>query len=157
VSPSYKDGIAAIREINQENSAARILVLISFAEDNRVLGAIKAGALGYLLKDSSPTELIEGIRAVYRGQASLSPTIALKLMHELRRPANLPLTEEPLSEREVEVLKLVAQGLSSQEIADKLVISERTVGAHISTILSKLHLANRPQGRYMRCGNGWSA
>jgi NarL family two-component system response regulator LiaR len=140
-----KDGIGAIREIKQENPAARILVLTSFAEDERVFAAIKAGALGYLLKDSSPTELIQAIGAVHRGESSLSPTIALKLVRELRRPAGLPLTEEPLTGREVEVLKLVAQGLSNQELADRLIISERTVAAHISTILSKLHLANRTQ------------
>jgi NarL family two-component system response regulator LiaR len=141
----HKDGIAAIREIKQENPKARILVLTSFAEDERVLAAIKAGALGYLLKDCSPMDLIQAIGAVYRGEPSLSPTIAIKLVRELHRPVDLPLTEEPLTGREMEVLKLVAQGLSNQEIADKLVISERTVGAHISTILAKLHLANRTQ------------
>ncbi|MBM3134478.1 MAG: response regulator transcription factor [Chloroflexi bacterium] len=139
------DGLGAIQEIKQENAAARILVLTGFAEDERVFAAIKAGALGYLLKESSPTELIQAIGAVSRGEAYLSPTITLKLVRELRRPAGLPLTEEPLTGREVEVLKLVAHGLSNQELADRLVISERTVGAHISTILSKLHLANRTQ------------
>jgi len=139
------DGLGAIQEIKQENAEARILVLTGFAEDERVFAAIKAGALGYLLKESSPTELIQAIGAVSRGEAYLSPTITLKLVRELRRPAGLPLTEEPLTGREVEVLKLVAHGLSNQELADRLVISERTVGAHISTILSKLHLANRTQ------------
>jgi NarL family two-component system response regulator LiaR len=100
---------------------------------------------GYLLKDSSPAELIQAIGAVYRGEPSLSPSIALKLVRELRRPSSLPLTEKPLPGREVEVLKLVAQGLSNQGIAERLLISERTVGVHISTILSKLHLANRTQ------------
>jgi len=140
-----KDGIAAIQEITQENPQARILVLTSFAEDERVFAAIKAGALGYLLKDSLPAELLQAISAVYRGELSLSPSIALKLVRELHRPADLPLTPKPLTGRESEVLKLVAQGLSNQEIAARLVVSERTVGAHISTILSKLHLANRTQ------------
>ncbi len=140
-----KDGIAAIQEITQENPQARILVLTSFAEDERVFAAIKAGALGYLLKDSLPAELLQAISAVYRGELSLSPSIALKLVRELHRPADLPPTPKPLTGREVEVLKLVAQGLSNQEIAARLVVSERTVGAHISTILSKLHLANRTQ------------
>jgi len=140
-----KDGIAAIREIKQENPNARILVLTSFAEDERVFPAIKAGALGYLLKDSSPQELLHAIRDVYQGRSSLHPTIALKLIRELSRPSDLPPTEEPLTEREVEVLRLVAQGLTNQEIAEKLVISERTVGTHVSNILQKLHLANRTQ------------
>ena len=140
-----QDGIEAIREIKQENPNARILVITSFAEDEKVFPAIKAGALGYLLKDSSPQELLHAIRDVYQGRSSLHPTIALKLIRELSRPSDLPPTEEPLTEREVEVLRLVAQGLTNQEIAKKLVISERTVGTHVSNILEKLHLANRTQ------------
>ncbi len=140
-----KDGLAVIRELKEQNLPARILVLTSFAEDEKVFAAIKIGALGYLLKDSSPQDLIQAIHTVYEGKSSLHPSIALKVIQELNRPSELPPTSQPLTEREVEVLTLVARGLSNQEIGQALVISERTVGVHISTILSKLHLANRTQ------------
>jgi NarL family two-component system response regulator LiaR len=138
-------GIEAIEIIKAENSGVGILVLTSFAEDDKVYSAIKAGALGYRLKDASPQELLAAIREVYRGEPSMDPAIAQKLMRELQRSSDLPPTEEPLTEREVEVLKLVAQGKPNQEIAETLVISERTVRTHVSNILSKLHLANRTQ------------
>lgn len=138
-------GIQAIGEIARENPDARILVLTSFAEDDRVFSAIKAGALGYLLKDSLPEELLRVIREVSRGELSLHPTIARKLMRELKRPPDLPPVENPLTEREVEVLQLIAKGLTNQEIAERLTISERTVRTHVSNILGKLHLANRTQ------------
>lgn len=141
-----KTGVEAIAEIKSANPDARILVLTSFSEDETVFSAIKAGALGYLLKDSSPQELIAAIRSVHEGRSSLHPDIAFKVIQELKKPpTNLPPTEEPLTEREVDVLRLVARGLSNQEIADLLVVSERTVRAHISNILGKLHLANRTQ------------
>jgi NarL family two-component system response regulator LiaR len=144
----HKDGLQAIQEIVGERPEARILVLTSFAEDEKVFAAVKGGALGYLMKDSSPGELMQAIRDVHRGEPSMDPAIAQKLMRELQKAARapeLPLTEEPLTEREVEVLKWVAQGLSNQEIADRLVVSERTVRSHVSNILEKLHLANRTQ------------
>jgi NarL family two-component system response regulator LiaR len=141
-----KTGVEAITLIKAANPGARILVLTSFSEDETVFAAIRAGALGYLLKDSSPGELIQAIRNVHQGRSFLHPDIALRVIQELSRPpANRPLTEEPLTEREVEVLKLVARGLSNQSIAEFLVVSERTVRTHISNILGKLHLANRTQ------------
>jgi len=139
------DGIEAIRHIVARQPEARILVLNSFTSDGKVFPAIKAGALGYLLKDSSPQALMRAIHDVYEGRLSLHPDIAMKLVEELNRPSDAPPTEDPLTEREVEVLKLVAKGLSNQEIAARLVVSERTVGAHVSNILGKLHLANRTQ------------
>ena len=141
-----QSGLQAIQQLKQENNAARILVLSSFAEDEQIFPAIKSGALGYLLKDSSPRQLIRAIRDVHSGQSSLHPTIARKLIGELStEPVAQPTAEELLTEREIHVLKLVAQGYSNQEISDKLSVSDRTVGKHVSNILEKLHLANRTQ------------
>jgi NarL family two-component system response regulator LiaR len=140
-----QDGLQAISDIRQENPQARILVLTSFADDDMVFPAIKRGALGYLLKDSSPQELLQAIRAVAAGESSLHPAIARKVLREISEPPQLPRTAEPLSQREVQVLQLVTQGLCNEEIAASLHISERTVRTHVSSILSKLHLANRTQ------------
>lgn len=151
-----KNGIEATREIKQENPDARILIITSFAEDENVFQAIKAGALGYLLKDSSPQELMQAIDDVCHGRMSLHPNIALKLIEELNKPTEKQTTADPLTEREVQVLKLVAKGHSNQEIADKLVVSERTVGAHVSNILGKLHLANRTQAALYALREGFT-
>jgi NarL family two-component system response regulator LiaR len=138
-------GLEAIIRIKSENQTVRILVLTSFTEDNKVFPAIKAGASGYILKDSSPTGILDAIRAVHRGESTLHPIIAAKLIRELNKPSELPPTPNPLTERELEVLLLIAQGNSNQEIAEKMYISENTVGSHMRNILSKLHLANRTQ------------
>jgi NarL family two-component system response regulator LiaR len=139
------DGVAALGAIKRDEPDARVLVLTSFAEDEQVFAAIKMGALGYLLKDSSPQELLQAIREVARGESSLHPTIARKVLRELSRPRELPPTPDPLTARELEVLRLVAQGFSNQEIAERLALSERTARTHVSQILAKLHLANRTQ------------
>jgi len=141
-----QDGLAVIKQLKDENNPARIIVLSSFSEDDQIFPAIKMGASGYLLKDSSPEELIRAVRDVHQGQSSLHPTIARKLISELREPENQQAsTDNLLTDREVVVLKLVAQGYSNLEIAKKLNISNRTVGKHVSNILEKLHLANRTQ------------
>ena len=139
------DGIAAIHQILAGQPAARILVLTSFAADDKVFPAIRAGALGYTLKDFGPAELVRAIHRVYRGESSLHPAIARRVLQELAHPPQRPPTSEPLSEREVEVLRLVAHGESNQEIAAALRIGEGTVRVHVSNILSKLHLASRTQ------------
>jgi NarL family two-component system response regulator LiaR len=140
-----KDGLEVIQEVKQANPAGRILVLTSFSDDERVFSAIKAGADGYLLKNTPPKMLLHAVREVYQGETSLSPSVAAKLIRELQNPPALPLTEEPLTERELDVLRLVAKGFSNQEISGQLFISEGTTRLHVSNILGKLHLANRTQ------------
>jgi NarL family two-component system response regulator LiaR len=137
------DGIEAIRRIRDLQPEARILVLTTFAGEDMVFPAIKAGAQGYHLKDSSPHELVRAIRQVYRGESSLHPVIARKVLEELSHPSEEPPTPDPLTQREMQVLRLVAQGLDNKEIAARLVISEGTARTHVSNILGKLHLVNR--------------
>lgn len=151
------DGIEATRRITSRRPDARILVLTSFAADNKVFPAIKAGAFGYLLKDSSPEELIRAIHQVYRGEPALHPTIARKLLQEIAQPADLPPAPEALTARELVVLRHIAQGMSNQEIADALTVSEPTVRAHVSHILGKLHLASRTQAALYAVREGLSA
>ena len=139
------NGIAAIQEIIKLMPDARILVMTSFAADDKVFPSIKAGALGYLLKDSDPEDLIRMIRQVYRGELSIHPTIARKVIQELNRPAQEPLTPSPLTAREVEILQLLAKGVENKKIARLLFLREATVRTHVSNILGKLQLANRVQ------------
>lgn len=143
LSMPHMDGVAAIREIKKVDPDACILVLTSFAEDAQIFPALKAGARGYLLKDSSPQELLQAIRAVHRGESSLNSKVARKVVDRVAQPTESRL--ELLTEREKDVLRLVAHGLSNQEIADQLVTTERTVRSHVGSILDKLHLVNRTQ------------
>lgn len=141
------DGIEATRKITAERPSTRILVLTSFAADDKVFPAVKAGALGYLLKDSTPQQLVEAIRQVARGEPSLEPSIARKVLQELSNPGGGTgrQTSDPLTEREMDVLRLIAQGMSNREIAAKIFVAEWTVRSHVSNILGKLHLADRTQ------------
>ena len=147
-------GVNAIEVIRQENSDARILVLTSFAQDDLVFPAIKAGALGYLLKDSSPEELLQGIRQVNSGESSLHPAIARKLIQEFSQPSRESDPINLLSTRERHVLNLLALGLSNQEIANSLSIREPTARKHVSNILDKLHLSNRTQAALLAARSG---
>jgi NarL family two-component system response regulator LiaR len=153
------DGVEAIRHIKAHQPAARILVLTSFATDDKVFPAIKAGALGYLLKDSSPEELVQAIHQVYQGEPSLHPTIARKVLQELQTPPEpeQPRTSDPLTEREVEVLQMIVRGMGNQSISERLSISEATVRTHVSNILSKLHLASRTQAALYALQQGWAS
>jgi len=138
-------GIEAIKQIKEKHPAAKILVLTSFAADDQVFPAIKAGALGYLLKDTNPEDLVNAIHQVYQGESFLSPAVARKVLDEVFQPINEPLSVDPLTKREVDVLKILAKGKSNRDIADDLSISETTVRTHVSNILAKLHLASRTE------------
>ena len=148
------DGIEATRRIRTLSPETQVLVLTSFTEDEKVFPAIEAGALGYLLKNVSPDDLVQIIEAAHRGEAQLHPDITKKLMGEIAARARQPDLETPksgkpgpeaLTGRELEVLRLIAAGLSNREIAQALTIAEKTVKTHVSNILSKLHLADRTQ------------
>jgi NarL family two-component system response regulator LiaR len=150
------DGIACIKEIKARRPAVNILVLTNFAGEDMIFPAIKAGAMGYHLKDSSPEALIDAIRQVNHGVASLHPSIAKKVLDELHNPEKKQLSEDPLTQREVEVLKLIAQGHENKDIAEQLVISDATVRTHVSNILGKLHLASRTQAALYALREGFA-
>jgi DNA-binding NarL/FixJ family response regulator len=134
-------GVEATAAIRQELPDTEVIAVTSVLEDNSVIGAIRAGAIGYLLKDVEADELVRAIKAAGAGQVQLSPKAAARLMKEVRAPEN----PEPLTERETEVLRLLAQGFSNKEIAQQLVIGEKTVKTHVSNILSKLNVVSRTQ------------
>jgi NarL family two-component system response regulator LiaR len=139
------DGLAAIQAIRAADPQARILVLTSFADDERVFPAIKAGAMGYLLKDTPREELLQAIRNVAQGIVSLHPSIARRILREVTHPVEPPIPAVALTEREMETLRLLARGLSNQEMAAAMTIQETTVAKYVSAVLAKLQLANRTQ------------
>jgi NarL family two-component system response regulator LiaR len=154
------DGITAIGAILAERPGTAILVLTSFSTDDKVLPAIRAGALGYLLKDTGPEELIGAIHKIGRGEPALPPNIARTVMRELTRPtATTPApptvpVNSPLTPRELTVLQQIARGASNAEIAADLSLSEATVRTHVSSILNKLRLTSRTQAALYALRNG---
>ena len=140
------DGVEATRRIRRASPRTQVVVLTSYHEDVHIFPAIKAGALSYLLKDVGPKELAAAVRAAARGEAVIHPRVATRLMQELRgTQRDVPSPFAELTNRELEVLRLIAEGLSNAKIAVRLVISEKTVKGHVSNILSKLHLTDRTQ------------
>ena len=140
-----QDGLATIPILKEIIPDVRILVLTSFAESDQVYQAIKSGAIGFMLKDARREQLIQAIHDVANGQASISPSIALKVIQDVNHPTEVLYTSSPLTPRELETLRLIARGMTNQEIADSITVAERTVAKYVSSILEKLHLANRTQ------------
>jgi NarL family two-component system response regulator LiaR len=155
------DGLQATPQILEASPGSRVVILTSFGEEDKVLPAIRAGAQGYLLKDIPPTELVQAVREAYQGKVQLHPEVAKKLMAVAAAkeapPANRVVanSDDGLTEREREVLQLIADGKNNREIAEKLVISEKTVKTHVSNILAKLNLDDRTQAAIyaLRRGN----
>ena len=137
-----QNGLETIPKLKSVSPDSRILVLTSFNESDKVYQSIKAGALGFLLKDATRVQLLQAIRDVAKGLASIQPSIAMKVINEIDNPAELMYTANPLTPRELETLKLIARGLSNQEIASSLVVHERTVAKYVSSILdlSLIHI-----------------
>jgi DNA-binding NarL/FixJ family response regulator len=138
------DGVAALRAIRDENPAARVIVFTAFDSDERILGAVRNGAQGYLLKGAPREELFQAIRVVHAGGSLIQPVVAARLLQQAG--ASSPIEAlEPLTERELDVLRLLGKGRQNKEIAADLVISERTVKFHVSAILAKLRVGNRTE------------
>ena len=157
------NGLEATPRILEACRTARVLILTSFGEEDSVIPALKAGAQGYLLKDIAPDELVQAVREAYRGRVQLHPDVAKKLVSAITARDDQPATKpkapglEDLTEREIEVLRLIAAGMSNREIAEEMVISEKTVKTHVSNLLSKLHLDDRTQAAIYALKHGLAA
>jgi len=152
--PSDQGGVQATRQIRQISPRTQVVVLTSFAQDELIFSAIKAGALSYLLKDADAETVLDAIYAASRGEAILHPRIAQRLMEEVTAPARGRDPTAGLTAREMEVLRLVAQGLTNAEIAADLVITERTVKAHVTSIFNKLGVNSRAEAVAVAMRNG---
>ena len=139
------DGLEATQQITTSQPGTRVLVLTGFSGDDEIIPAVRAGALGYLLKDSEPEELVQAIRQVHQGKSSLHPTVARKLLRELSPQADHDSQAGLLTGRELQVLRLVAQGQTNRQIAEELSIAEATTRRHVTKILSKLNVDSRTQ------------
>lgn len=149
------DGVEATRQVKAASPRSRVIVLTSYHQDEHVFPAIRAGAFSYLLKDIGSSELADAVRKAARGETVLHPRVAARVVQELHGAAwdaDNPFTQ--LSEREMEVLRQIADGLNNAEIAERLMISEKTVKSHVSNILSKLHLADRTQAAVLAWRKG---
>ena len=140
-----QDGLQTIPIIKEIMPEAHVLILTSFADNDRVYQAIKLGAEGYMLKDATHEQLLQGIHDVAAGEASIYPSIAIRVIRDINNPPELMFTTDPLTPRELDTLRNIANGLSNQEIAQKLFVQESTVAKYVSSILNKLQLANRTQ------------
>ena len=146
------DGVRATELIKSRQPEVEVVALTSVLEDNSVVGAVKAGAVGYVLKDSRSDVLRQAIRAAAEGKVHLAPEAASRLIREMKAPAPL---EEELTEREIEVLHHLAFGLTNKEIAQTLVLGEETIKTHVSHVLSKLNVKSRTQAALMAWQRGW--
>jgi len=140
-----RDGVETIREIKKISPRTQVVVLTSFHDDVHIFPALKAGAISYILKDMKMEKLVEALQRAVRGEVTLHPLVAARVLANLTQPHEEDALSAVLTERELEVLKLIANGLNNSQIAARLVISENTVKGHVSNILSKLHLADRTQ------------
>jgi DNA-binding NarL/FixJ family response regulator len=139
------DGLAALRALRERAPEARVIVLTSFGDDDRLFATLRAGAAGYLLKDVEPADLVRAIRTAHAGQSPLSPAVAARVIDELAHGGGHRAAPEELTPRELEVLRLIARGRSNKVIARELGMAEKTVKTHVSHLLAKLGLADRTQ------------
>lgn len=147
------DGVATLKRLQAIDPAVRAIAFTAFDTDERIVEAVKAGVQGYLLKGVPRRELFDAIRVVHRGGSLLQPVVASKLMRQMQKPSAL--SPNPLTEREQEVLLLLAQGLQNREIAEQLTVTERTVKFHVSAILGKLEAGNRTEAVAIAVQRGW--